>query len=235
MLLPGLKVISNVRAGKIIYIPAPLPTAASYYRAMRWLYDAGRAKKSKSSLSLVLAQEISDILETRGSALKMKSDLFKATRAAKINLYKRFKYRPRRSFGGKKRRKWFQKYSGQKRLRAVIKYLSHKRKINHPRYVPKYKRNKYWNKRYKLWMPKWTKNRVILKRYVNRNHLKLRNKFKLFTTIARLRVKTPVKKKVPYWVRKQFKHEPKTRKFPIKKYKIFMRKIYKARANALKI
>jgi len=63
-----------------------LPTAASYYRAMRWLYEQDVQKKSKYHY-LLFGTRDSDILESVGS-FKNEIRFIQGYRAAKINFIK---------------------------------------------------------------------------------------------------------------------------------------------------
>jgi len=88
ILKPGLKLISQVKSGKIVYLPAYVREEAAYYLAIRWIYNAAHERNKKVSIFINLSLEICETLDNRGSCLKAKFDLVKAVRGARANIRK---------------------------------------------------------------------------------------------------------------------------------------------------
>jgi len=95
ILSPSLKVLSNVKAGRIIFVPAPIPARSRYYYAIRWLYNATREKSNKIKQVFLLAREMQDILRKRGQSLRLKNEFVKTIKAARINTRYKKRYRKR--------------------------------------------------------------------------------------------------------------------------------------------
>jgi len=90
ILRPGIKIISHVKAGKIIYLPAYQTKNSAQFYALKWLCNAARERAIRTFKSKYLALEIKDTLKNRGRAFKSKLDLIKLIRESRMNLRKKF-------------------------------------------------------------------------------------------------------------------------------------------------
>jgi len=88
---PGLKIITKIRSGKAIPLPAYQTEDSANYYAIRWLYKAAQARKYKGFTIKDLVHEIRDALAFKGLAFKSKIELVKEIRAARVNLRKSFR------------------------------------------------------------------------------------------------------------------------------------------------
>jgi len=112
-LRPGVKVITQVKSGKVIPLPAYQREQSANYFAIRWLYKAAQDKTSKAFRVQDLVDEIFDTLHQKGRAFKSKLDLVKEIRESRVNLrksYRKFKKFQRKRVTPKiwnhKTRKW---------------------------------------------------------------------------------------------------------------------------------
>ncbi len=129
-LKPGLKLISQVKSGKVIYLPAYVRPESSYYLATRWIYNAANERNKKVSLPINLSLEICETLDNHGLCLKAKVDLIKSVREARPNIRKSFvknkKHRHRR---GLRRLRLLKRCNGQFiRMRSIINDIRKKRR-----------------------------------------------------------------------------------------------------------
>jgi len=90
-LRPALKIISQIRAGKVIYLPSHLSENNAYLYALKWLVSASREFNRKLKLAKKLSIEISLIQSGRGLAIKQLTDMNKAILSSRTNLFKPFK------------------------------------------------------------------------------------------------------------------------------------------------
>lgn len=96
ILSPGLKLDKQVRAGRIVLIPAKMRPVSTRYRALMFLITAVREQKQKRSFPEKLASEITDSLKLTGEALHLKRTLIKELTVARLNLHTRGRYFKRR-------------------------------------------------------------------------------------------------------------------------------------------
>jgi len=96
-LRPGITILPQIRAGKVVYYPAYLSENGTYFYSIKWLYKAALTyNRRKILLFKHLASEIINTLKRRGLAFKSRVDLIKSIRGCRVNLrrrYKRTRYR----------------------------------------------------------------------------------------------------------------------------------------------
>jgi ribosomal protein S7 len=85
----GIKIISQVKAGRTIYLPAYQSKSSSEYYAFSWIYKAAGERSTKGFKSKYLATEIRDVLLNRGRTTKYKYDHIKLIRDSRMNSRKR--------------------------------------------------------------------------------------------------------------------------------------------------
>jgi len=90
-LRPGVKIITRIKSGRIIYLPIYQSEQSADYYAIRWLYKATQDRNPKAFLIRELVDEIYDTLKEEGRAFKSKLDLIKLIRESRVNLRKRFR------------------------------------------------------------------------------------------------------------------------------------------------
>jgi len=90
-LRPGVKLITQVKAGKVFYLPAYQTEHSANYYAIKWLYKGAIDRKPKAFSIHELVQEIYDTLKKDSRAFKSKLDLIKLIRESKVNLRKKWK------------------------------------------------------------------------------------------------------------------------------------------------
>lgn len=86
----GLKLITQIKSGKIIYLPTYQFQSSANYYAIRWLYNGAKERQNKIQ-SNHLVNEVKDILVKKGRAFKSKLELIKDIRKSRVNIRKKFK------------------------------------------------------------------------------------------------------------------------------------------------
>src|SRR5579875_198528 len=113
ILCPNMKVVSRIKAGRIIFLPAPMPIAARYFYSIRWLYTSIQGTNfstnalHKRKIFISLADELNAIMKHRGYALKLKRDYIKTIKAARINSRYRKRYASWHKKASNRRKNWF--------------------------------------------------------------------------------------------------------------------------------
>jgi len=76
-LAPGLKLLPQVKSGKVIYYPSSLSQNNSVYLAIKWLIKGSKERDKRSFFTQKLITEVFDTLDRRGLAYKSRLELTK--------------------------------------------------------------------------------------------------------------------------------------------------------------
>jgi ribosomal protein S7 len=74
-LSPGVRLIQEIRSGRIVYLSARINHRASIYYAIKWLYSSARSRDHKTSIPISMATDLEDVIFNRGFILTYKNDL----------------------------------------------------------------------------------------------------------------------------------------------------------------
>lgn len=88
-LSPGVEVKSRRVGGATYSVPSEIRADRKLFLAMGWLIKAARAR-NKGNMTKKLADEITDALEEKGTAMKKKLDVHKAAESSKAFSHLRF-------------------------------------------------------------------------------------------------------------------------------------------------
>jgi ribosomal protein S7 len=102
-LRPGVKILTQVKSGKVFYLPAYQSEHSADYSAIKWLYKGAKDRNPRAFSIYELVNEIADTLTKDSRAYKYKLDLIKGIRESKVNLKKTFKKLKYKKNKGKKK------------------------------------------------------------------------------------------------------------------------------------
>ena len=207
-LIPGIGLITQIRAGKPILYPAYLAENAGNHYAIKWLYNAVILNASRGFVITKLVTELMNTISEHGLAFQAKFDFIKSLKASRENLYVkkkknqfvREKYLHNQKWSIK-RRQWEFPYNVKAPLKKLIIIQKRKKNFKRRYFFKVLKQAKKRNWRY-------IRNKFPIRLRLNF----LRRKLKAFTQLKKLKKnKASIKnkkriKRIVYKIHRALKH-----------------------------